>query len=225
RRAGPRGDRAQHRRAVAVPLPRRVTRGSHAALVLAAGGSRRLGEPKQLLRRDAETLVARAVRLAAGTDPVRLVVVVGAHRALIEAAIEGTPAEVLDNPAWATGLASSLDVAAAALAQHDGATLVLGCDQPGLEAAHLSQLLALAASATSGCAATVHDGQPGIPAVVTARVLALARGRAGDRGLSPMLAALPLGSVGVLESEALGFDIDEFADVEAAIARGVLDAR
>lgn len=198
---------------------------SHAVLVLAAGGSRRLGEPKQLLRRDGETLVARAVRLAAGTDPVRLVVVVGAHRAQIEAALEGTRAEVLDNPAWATGLASSLDVAAEALAQHDGATLVLGCDQPALEAAHLSQLLALAASATSGCAATLHDGQPGIPAVVTSRVLALARGRTGDRGLGVVLGALPPGSVGLLESAALAFDIDETADVEAAIARGELDAR
>lgn len=202
-----------------------MTRAAHAALVLAAGGSRRLGEPKQLLKRDGETLVARAVRLAAGTDPVRLVVVVGAHCMQIEAALEGMRAELLDNPAWATGLASSLGVAAAALAAHDGCTLVLGCDQPALEAAHLSQLLALAASAASGCAATVHDGRPGTPAVVTAHVLALARGGAGDRGLGPALAALPAGSVGMLDDVALCLDIDESADVDAAIARGLLDAR
>ena len=43
---------------------------AHAAVVLAAGASTRLGRPKQLLRRDGETLLHRMVRLAAGTGSV-----------------------------------------------------------------------------------------------------------------------------------------------------------
>ena len=47
--------------------------GAHAAIVLAAGGSLRLGRPKQLLVRDGETLIHRAVRLATDTTPVKFV--------------------------------------------------------------------------------------------------------------------------------------------------------
>jgi len=47
-------------------------KGSVAAIVLAAGASRRLGQPKQLLMHGGETLLMRAVRLAnqAGATPV-----------------------------------------------------------------------------------------------------------------------------------------------------------
>ena len=53
---------------------------AHDAVVLAAGGSRRLGQPKQLLTRDGETLVHRGVRLAMETAPRRLLVIVAGKR-------------------------------------------------------------------------------------------------------------------------------------------------
>ena len=53
---------------------------AHAAVVLAAGGSTRLGRPKQLLTRDGETLVHRAARLAIATGATRVLVVTGAQR-------------------------------------------------------------------------------------------------------------------------------------------------
>jgi molybdenum cofactor cytidylyltransferase len=196
----------------------------HAAIVLAAGGSRRLGRPKQLLTRDGETLLRRALRLAIDTEPLQLVVVVGAYDDAIAATVAGLDCEVVINPRWQEGISSSLQCAAQLLRAHAGPTLILGCDQPALEAGHLQQLLRGAANAVSGCAASVHGGRLGIPVVVPATVLQQAHGLAGDRGFGDYLSALPAGALWRLAAAELQLDIDTPENEQAAIARGLLDA-
>lgn len=197
---------------------------SHAAIVLAAGGSRRLGRPKQLLRRAGETLLHRAARLASGTNPQRLLVVLGAHRDACELALADIACEIVVNEEWQSGMASSLRTAAAALTEHRAPTLILACDQPALEITHLQQLLTGAASASSGCAATSHADKRGVPAVVTPSLLAEAARLQADHGLGGRLRLLPDDAVWTLRAPDLEFDLDTEADVEAAIARGWLDA-
>jgi len=199
------------------------TASSHAAVVLAAGGSRRLGRPKQLLTRDGETLVHRSARLVLDTSPRRMLVVVGARRDEVADALSGLSCEVVCNPSWERGLAGSLHVAAAALAGHDGAVLIAGCDQPALEAVHLHRLLAGAESAASRCAATRHGDAPGVPVVVPAALLSEVRALEGDHGLAPRLRALPRGDMFLLDAAELGFDLDTEDDVRGAVARGWLD--
>lgn len=195
----------------------------HAAIVLAAGGSRRLGRPKQLLTRDGETLVHRAARLAAATSPLQLVVVAGAHADAIAAAVADVPCDVRVNTRWEAGLASSLECAARQLRTHQGPVLIVACDQPALDGGHLQRLLEGAARSASGCAATVHGERLGIPAVVTAAVLQQAHALAGDRGFGAHLGAFPAATVERLTAPELQLDIDTPEDEQAAIARGLLD--
>lgn len=196
---------------------------THAAIVLAAGGSRRLGTPKQLLTRGGETLVHRAVRHAGATQPRRLIVVVGGDRYEVVRALADLDGERLFNPQWQEGLASSLRCAARALFDHDGPVLILGCDQPALEALHLRQLLEGATGAASGCAATVHGAALGSPAVITTAMLQEADRLHGDRGFGSRLAGLPTDSVWRLDAPELQLDIDDAEDQRRAIARGLLD--
>jgi molybdenum cofactor cytidylyltransferase len=216
---------------------------THAAVVLAAGGSRRLGHPKQLLTRDGETLVHRAVRLALATGAARVVAITGAGHARIAQAIADLAVDVRVNARWEQGLAGSLQLAAQALQEHaslpQGASrqesprrvamgrharvLILGCDQPALELAHLQQLLAGAATAASGCAATVHGAQLGSPAVVSAALLQATRQLQGERGLGAHLSALAPASIWRLQAPELQLDIDVPENEQAAIARGLLD--
>lgn len=196
---------------------------AHAAIVLAAGGSIRLGAPKQLLKRDGETLVHRAVRLASATQPQRVLVVVGAYADEVSDAVADLPAEIRLNEQWQEGLASSLRMAAGLLGDNQSA-LILGCDQPALELSHLQRLLAGATASASGCAATLHGEARGVPAVVSAAVLGEARDLHGDRGLRGALQRLPADSIFLLDAVELEFDLDTPADVEKAIGDRLIDS-
>ena len=200
----------------ASPLP-------HVAVVLAAGGSRRLGQPKQLLKRDGETLVHRAVRLALETKPQRVLLVVGGHAQAMRDAVADLDVEVVMNAGWEEGLASSVRAAAVALAGDQARCLLLACDQPALQHSHLQQLLEGAAVSASACAATVHGDALGIPVVVSAEMFQQARELVGDRGLRAVLQRLPRDSIHPFEASELQFDLDTADDVQTAIGRGWLD--
>lgn len=204
--------------------------GDHAAVVLAAGGSTRLGQPKQLLVHAGEPLVHRAVRLARDTRPAATLVVVGAHAEAVEAALADLDCTPLRNDRWRAGLSASLRVAApAVLASGARRALVLVCDQPALEAAHLGALLEGADGTAVGCAATRYgaEGGIGVPAVVPAWWFADAAGGAQsdasadapadaspDRGFGARLRALAAAADGrtgrpfLLDAPELGIDID-----------------
>ena len=123
-----------------------MTASSIGAIILAAGGSSRLGRPKQLLRFEGRTLLSRTVQAAleAGCAPV--VVVLGAHAAEVEAEVAGEVAGgqvlVARNERWSEGLSTSVRAGIDALrAGPARAALLLPCDQPLLSAALLRQMM------------------------------------------------------------------------------------
>jgi molybdenum cofactor cytidylyltransferase len=196
--------------------------GHHAAVVLAAGGSSRLGRPKQLLTRDGETLVHRAVRLAKETSPARLLIVVGASAEIVVAELDAGSCEIVHNPEWREGLASSIRAAAAFL-DFAGPVLVMGCDQPALESRHLAALLDGAKHSPSGTAATRYDDVVGVPAVVPCAWFSRPE-LSGDQGFGPVLRALPRDALFLIDVPELRLDIDSPQDASDAIARSWLDA-
>ncbi len=86
----------------------------HVVLILAAGGSRRLGRAKQLLCCQGETLIRRTVALASATRPKRISVVVGAEREAICRELADFDFTTISNDNWPSGLASSLQAGAPA---------------------------------------------------------------------------------------------------------------
>lgn len=116
------------------------------AVLLAAGAGTRLGRgPKALLPHRGAALVehATATLLAGGCDAV--VVVLGAEAARVRAgsSLDGPGVRVVDNPDWATGMASSLRVGvAAALDLVPARVVVAHVDQPGVGPDDVARLLA-----------------------------------------------------------------------------------
>lgn len=131
------------------------------AVLLAAGGSRRLGRPKQLLPWRGEALVRHAARAALGCGADETLVVVGAHEDAVRAALAELPLRIVPNPDWEDGLASSLRVGAQA-ARHD-ALLVVLADQPHVDAALLAALVD-AGRAGATRVACDYAGRAGVPA-------------------------------------------------------------
>lgn len=111
---------------------RRVV-GRTSGVVLAAGGSRRLDQPKQLLAWRGRPLVWYAVRAAieGGLDPV--VVVVGAEWEAVAAAVADEPVRVVRNPAWQSGQSTSLRVGLAAVEGTAEAVVFLLADTPRVD--------------------------------------------------------------------------------------------
>ncbi len=82
--------------------------GRVAGVVLAAGGSQRLGQPKQLLLWRGRPLVWHAVQAARQGGLAPIIVVAGAQADAVRAALAGEPVRVVDNPRWEQGQSTSM---------------------------------------------------------------------------------------------------------------------
>ncbi len=179
------------------------------ALLLAAGGSRRLGRPKQLLVWQGETLVRRAAQtaLAAGVD--ELIAVLGAHQEEVAAALAGLDLRTTLNADWRDGLGSS--IACGMGASSGDAVLVLLADQPGVDAALLRRLIEGARSGHQRIACA-YGGGIGVPALFSDRAdLDVLRSASGDRGARELLHSAPESVLAIPAPEA-SLDIDDEQD-------------
>jgi molybdenum cofactor cytidylyltransferase len=105
-----------------------------AAIVLAAGMSRRMGEPKMVLPWGQTTVIGQVVNVLALSGIDEIVVVTGGDRDLVEAALQGFPARLVFNPRYVEDeMAYSLKTGLFALSEKVQATLVALGDQPQIE--------------------------------------------------------------------------------------------
>lgn len=168
-------------------------------MVLAAGESRRMGFAKLLLRHRGQSLLARAVATAAEScDAVW--VVVGAFERRYRDEAEAAGAQVVVNPDWREGLASSLRRGVEALPAEYDAALILLADQPFVRKGHLEALLER--RRTDGCDLVLsrYQGVLGAPALVHRSLfpqLLTLRGARGARALTRVASSVgevPLGA-------------------------------
>jgi molybdenum cofactor cytidylyltransferase len=155
-----------------------------AAVVLAAGGSSRLGSPKQLLDWGGVPLVSHAagIALAAGCDPV--VVVTGAARTQVRAAVQDLGVIEVFNPDWEAGQSTSVRAGVAALAAERavGAALFLLVDQPFVEPALLRLLIDTHARSLAPIVAPLIDQRRGNPVLFDRDTFPAFAALAGDAG-------------------------------------------
>ena len=131
-----------------------------ATIILAAGSSTRLGQPKQLLRQNGTTLVRRVAEIALSLDVGPVVVVVGANHEKVEQELVDLPLIKPINADWTEGLASSLRVGLTALPDEAiDAFLILLTDQPYVTADLLRQIIDLRQRTGRGIVASrYHTG-------------------------------------------------------------------
>ena len=111
-------------------------------LVLGAGGSSRLGRPKQLLPYGTSTLLGHVLATARHCPFDQRLCVIGGGAADVRAGVDFTGVEVVENSAFGEGCSSSIAAALGAVdLRTDVLVLVLG-DQPGVSAASVDALLA-----------------------------------------------------------------------------------
>jgi molybdenum cofactor cytidylyltransferase len=182
-------------------------------LILAAGGSTRMGRPKQLLRWQGRTLLERAIGSACEVLPERVFVVLGAHEPQIRAAINLDAVETVRNPDWQEGIASSIRRGIEALPASAETALLMLCDQPRVDSTHLAALLDAWCDEPELIIASQYHLSCGVPVVFPAVYFERLRSLTGDKGAKPLLREFEPCVVKIPLAEA-ELDIDTPGDFE-----------
>jgi molybdenum cofactor cytidylyltransferase len=112
-----------------------VSRSTIAAVVLAAGESRRMGSPKLVLPWGGHTVIGQVVRTLTESGLNEIIVVTGGASRLVEAALESFSVHITANPDYSSGeMLTSIQVGLQALSSLVEAALVVLGDQPQIEA-------------------------------------------------------------------------------------------
>jgi molybdenum cofactor cytidylyltransferase len=134
-------------------------------LVLAAGESRRLGQPKQLVRLGGRPALHQVVSSAVALAGHAVTVVTGAHAAELSRLLTHSPASVIVNRHWQEGMASSIRCGLSALPAACEAVLILLGDQVAVTAEDLKRLAGAWKDQDSVIAAAAYDQHLGVPAI------------------------------------------------------------
>ena len=135
--------------------------------MLAAGGGRRYGGPKALVRHDdGQLLVERAVDTLRAGGCAPIIVVLGAEAARVRTEARLGDVSLVDDPSWKRGMGSSLRAGLTALSETDAdATAVLLVDTPGIGPEAVSRVLGACDGPGSLLSAT-YKGKRGHPVVL-----------------------------------------------------------
>ncbi|MFF0016462.1 NTP transferase domain-containing protein [Streptomyces sp. NPDC005374] len=187
-----------------------------AGLLLAAGGGRRLGgRPKALLEHRGRPLVEHAVGVLRAAGCARVHVVLGAAAAVVRERAELGDCVLVENPAWADGMGSSLRAGLDSLAGTGArAALVSLVDQPGIGAEAVRRVLAVHES-DSSLASAAYDGVRGHPVLFgSAHWAGIIATATGDRGARAYLKEHE-GTLTLVECADVAepYDIDTAADL------------
>ena len=133
-------------------------------VLLAAGGSSRMGTAKQLLDYQGKPLVRHAAEVALASICGRVIVVLGCRSGEIRPALEGLPVAILENADWEGGMGTSIraGIEVAKRESLDGVVLALA-DQPLVTPAILDRLARTHLETGRPIVASQYAGTVGVP--------------------------------------------------------------
>jgi CTP:molybdopterin cytidylyltransferase MocA len=182
-----------------------------AGILLAAGGGRRFGMAKALVRHRGRLFVETAAEVLRSGGCAPVIVVLGASAEQVRAGAELTGTVVVDNPDWASGMGSSLRVGLAALPDDVPAAMILPVDTPGVTAAAVRRVAEHARP--DALVRATYGGAPGHPVLIGRDHWGpVSASATGDQGARDYLRAHPVVEVPCADI-ATGLDVDKPSDL------------
>ena len=137
-------------------------------IILAAGGSTRLGKPKQLLKYEGKTLIENCIESVIMLAPkTQINVVLGAYFFEILPFVQNYEVNILENRNWQNGMSASIKMGVlAGLESNSDAILFLTSDQIFVTKAYLKTLITEFKNNQSKICASIYEQEMGIPMIV-----------------------------------------------------------
>jgi molybdenum cofactor cytidylyltransferase len=184
-------------------------------LVLGAGGSKRLGRPKQLLPYGEDTLLGHVVGVARECRFDQTVVAIGGHADEVREAVDLSGTDVVVNDDYGEGCSSSIAAALAVVdPRSDLLVLMLG-DQPGVTADTVTTLVAGRGDAP--LAACRYDDGRGHPFAFAREVFGALADLHGDKGVWRLLDQRSGEVAEVPIAGPVPLDVDTLEDYQAVL--------
>lgn len=161
-----------------------------AAIILAAGGSSRLGRAKQLEQFGGRSLVRNAVAAAVDAGCRPIVVVTGSESGRIAADVTGSEATIVENSNWREGVASSIRIGIDGLRENTretGGVVLMTCDQPFVTGKVVSDLINQWRKSGKLIIASSYSGTLGVPALFDRACFDELLQLQGDIGAKPII--------------------------------------
>ena len=186
-------------------------------ILLAAGGSVRLGQPKQLIPIEGEALVRRTARRLLSLKPASLLVITGCESAAVNDQLSDLPLQAVYNPDWHKGMGTSIAFGVHHLPKEIKGVLIMLCDQWCVSQADLKLLfdvwirdISVVVTASWNSNNSTVFGPPVIfPGILFRELISLT----GDQGAKRIIEKYRSNSTFV-SMENASLDLDEPADLE-----------
>ena len=163
-------------------------------LIPAAGASRRLGSPKQLLKWGDSTLLSHTIETVEELGQKEIIVVLGAYFDKIKSEIENRSVHILKNEDWKNGLGSSIAVGVEYLLNDNrnfDAVLIMLADQPLITSKYLKAMVGKFRADENQIIATVYGkGKYGVPALFDKKYFNQLQKLTDDRGAQELIKRL-----------------------------------
>ncbi len=161
-------------------------------IILAAGGSQRMGKPKQLLQWKGSTIIRHVVEnaLSAGFD--QAIVVLGASSEKIKSELSDLAVEIVVNDNWEAGQSSSIQAGLEMIPNQTGAVVFLLGDQPQVSPVLINSLIEMHTSSLAPIIAPMVDGSRGNPVLFDRSTFADFRSLQGDTGGRELFSRYPV---------------------------------
>lgn len=184
-----------------------------AAIILAAGKSSRMKSPKQLLQWQNKQFIQHVIDIAIQTQLTPIKVVLGAHKEKIQPHIQQNPIDIIINPVWQTGLASSVKAGINSLPSQTSSVFIFLADQPQVKPELIQALVEKNKTSTAHAILPRHQNKTGNPILINAKLFPQVQTLKGDQGFRQLFPKINIDYLDWPDSSIL-LDIDTPNDLQ-----------